>query len=306
MKIQLSIVVVLVLSFSLMANAQVFLAGVQDNFVLPVEAATPSQELVDLLIASQGPKDFDEMAINASAAHTFVNLPSNITDATLEFAVRAISDTTESDGIFLSFVNTKTTDLLDAIVYVRTFGGFGGSINPPFIAPDPGLVQGNSWRPGDEAIVTLDLSALPLADGGTLDLLSQLNSNGYLDVVVTDDSAADFMKLTVVHEPLAGDANRDGVVSAADYAAIQAYFGQTGDPGMPGDANGDGVVSAGDYASVQANFGNTAPTMTIPEPATMSLLVLGGVGILRKRGQILCAYPHWRDWLVLVGINNGS
>ena len=201
MKTRLWALLVFGFSLSLTANAQVFLAGVEDDFVLPVEAATPSQELSDLLIASQGAKDFDATTVNADAAHTFVSLPSNITDATLEFAVRAISDTTESDGIFLSFVNTETTDLLDAIVYVRTFGGFGGSVNPPFIESDPGLIQASEWRPGNEATVILDLSALPLASGGTLDLLSQLNTNGYLDVVVGDDSAVDFMKLTVVPEP---------------------------------------------------------------------------------------------------------
>ena len=48
----------------------------------------------------------------------------------------------------------------------------------------------------------MDLSALPLAGGGTLNLLPELNSNGYLDVVVSDDSAVDYMKLTVIPEPV--------------------------------------------------------------------------------------------------------
>jgi hypothetical protein len=86
---------------------------------------------------------------------------------------------------------------------------------------------------------------------------------------------------------LLGDANGDGVVSAGDYAAVQANFGNTGATGggLLGDANGDGVVSAGDYASVQANFGNTSASMNpIPEPATMMLLLAGGVlGVVRKR-----------------------
>ena len=82
---------------------------------------------------------------------------------------------------------------------------------------------------------------------------------------------------------LEGDANRDGVVSAGDYASVQANFGSTGDPGILGDANGDGVVSAGDYASVQANFGNTNATEVVPEPATMSLLTVVGIFGLRHR-----------------------
>ncbi len=83
---------------------------------------------------------------------------------------------------------------------------------------------------------------------------------------------------------LEGDANRDGVVSAGDYASVQANFGSTGEAGIPGDANLDGVVSAGDYASVQANFGNVAPTaVPVPEPATMALLSLGAAAMIRRR-----------------------
>ena len=73
--------------------------------------------------------------------------------------------------------------------------------------------------------------------------------------------------------PLVGDANHDGVVSADDFAYVQSHFGNSGAPGILGDANWDGVVSADDFASVQANFGNHTP-----EPATMALLLLGGLG----------------------------
>jgi hypothetical protein len=85
---------------------------------------------------------------------------------------------------------------------------------------------------------------------------------------------------------LLGDANNDDVVSAGDYATVQANFGNTGISGgeLLGDANGDGVVSAGDYASVQANFGNIFPTLTpTPEPATLSLLVIGGLALIKRR-----------------------
>ena len=85
---------------------------------------------------------------------------------------------------------------------------------------------------------------------------------------------------------LPGDANGDGVVSAGDYASVQANFGNVGEPGLPGDANGDGVVSAGDYAAVQANFGNTASGMdTIPEPATFAAFIMGGLVLIRKKNR---------------------
>ena len=84
---------------------------------------------------------------------------------------------------------------------------------------------------------------------------------------------------------LPGDANRDGIVSAGDYASVQGYFGDTGLPGLLGDANGDGVVSAADYASVQANYGSVAGgnIVTTPEPATGSLLIIGIAALMQRR-----------------------
>ncbi len=102
--------------------------------------------------------------------------------------------------------------------------------------------------------------------------------NGFIDEFRIQDLSPDVVLLE-------GDANRDGVVSAGDYASVQANFGATGDPNDPelyGDANLDGVVSAGDYASVQANFGSTTGSGIVPEPATLGLVSVGFIGLLRR------------------------
>lgn len=140
-----------------------------------------------------------------------------------------------------------------------------------------------------------------------------------------------------------GDANHDGLVSADDFASVQANFGNTSSgPGpLIGDANRDGLVSADDFASIQANFGTVGglsaadifvtdftgfnllylPAQAIgmlhsdnvdaidvefwidagvleeqlldsveaegplgvPEPVTLSLLLIGGLALLRRR-----------------------
>jgi peptidyl-prolyl cis-trans isomerase A (cyclophilin A) len=83
-----------------------------------------------------------------------------------------------------------------------------------------------------------------------------------------------------------GDADGDGVVSAGDYAAVQANFGATGDVGILGDTNFDGVVDDEDYAVVNANFGNTnatpEPTL-LPEPAMMTLMCIGAAALLKRK-----------------------
>ena len=93
--------------------------------------------------------------------------------------------------------------------------------------------------------------------------------------------AIDNLYVTLASVIISGDANRDGLVSAGDYASVQANFGNIGNPGIPGDANLDGVVSAGDYASVQGEI--YAPVLPTPEPATLSLLALGGLVFFKKR-----------------------
>ena len=118
------------------------------------------------------------------------------------------------------------------------------------------------------------------------DIAGATYGEDYILSYLTEGDLSGYTMLTVDTFELVlleGDANRDGVVSAGDYASVQANFGNTGEAGILGDANLDGVVSAGDYASVQANFGNTSPTIVTPEPATMGLLVIGGVVMLKRK-----------------------
>ncbi len=97
---------------------------------------------------------------------------------------------------------------------------------------------------------------------------------------------------------LDGDANFDGTVSILDFAILRGDFGTTGRSGA--DFNGDGTISILDFAILRANFGSTlggsfaaAPAgqlalmdawaATVPEQASMSLLLASGMMLRRRR-----------------------
>ena len=86
-----------------------------------------------------------------------------------------------------------------------------------------------------------------------------------------------------------GDTDGDWDVDADDYVNLVAQFG--GPPGADSaDFNGDNFVDLEDFAIQRGNFGFgvvSAPDAefgaTTPEPATLTLLTLGGLALIRRR-----------------------
>ena len=77
-----------------------------------------------------------------------------------------------------------------------------------------------------------------------------------------------------------GDANLDGLVDQADYTIWYNHYGANSG-WTEGDFSGDGLVDQADYTSWYNHYG--AGGSSVPEPATLSLLVLGGLAMLRRR-----------------------
>jgi hypothetical protein len=81
-----------------------------------------------------------------------------------------------------------------------------------------------------------------------------------------------------------GDANLDGVVDAADFIALKRSFGKaSGATYQDGDFDRDRAVDRDDLVILMGSFSQGAGAATIPEPATMSLVGIAGLALLRRR-----------------------
>jgi T5SS/PEP-CTERM-associated repeat protein len=110
----------------------------------------------------------------------------------------------------------------------------------------------------------------------------------------TEGDLAGYTVLTVTTPvPTPGDTNGDYIVDVLDFKNLIAQLG--GAPGAESaDFNGDNFVDLEDFAIQRGNigFGVTASApefqMTIPEPATLTALTLGGLALVRRRKHRAC------------------
>ena len=172
-------------------------AGINDNFAYPIEAASPSLELIDWIIihdtSGRGPINFDEIpgengvGDNSWFAHTF-NICTqsgclmsccgkNITCAELEMHIKLTTVNPNGGTDSIGFVDIST----GTVVWNQKISS---------------LVPGGWSTGGTQAIIVLDLDNLPSWNGVT-SVLQNINDEGSLDVYIQADTGVDYMILRV-------------------------------------------------------------------------------------------------------------
>ena len=81
-----------------------------------------------------------------------------------------------------------------------------------------------------------------------------------------------------------GDVNLSGSVNDDDLSLLLANW-VIGDEWGEGDLNENGTVNDDDLSLLLANWGagSSAAPEAVPEPLTLSLLVMGGCGLILRR-----------------------
>ena len=112
--------------------------------------------------------------------------------------------------------------------------------------------------------------------------------DGGLGEVTVTESAVTLTILAVVGVP--GDLSGDGDVDTEDVGLFELQFGSQPHGPAPGppytaDFDEDDDVDLHDFLVMRDNLGAgpAAPAAAAPEPATMTLLALGGMLVLRRR-----------------------
>jgi probable HAF family extracellular repeat protein len=114
---------------------------------------------------------------------------------------------------------------------------------------------------------------------GTYNSLYDANGDG-----VVNQADVDYILQNVLHCAY-GDADLNGAVDFVDFQTLLSHWEKTGAGWAGGDCNGDGVVDFLDFQNLLNYWspgGSNFAFSEAPEPATLTLILLGGMALLRR------------------------
>ena len=160
----------------------------------------------------------------------------------------------------------------------------------PDLEPGCGPVIVNPVNPkdfdGDGMIGLGDVNLLLGEVAGAGDVAFDVNSDGAVDAADIQAYVSD----PETFNTYLGDANLDGEFNSSDFVVVfTSGLFESGSPALweSGDWNGDGVFSSSDFVAAFTDggyeIGPRAGTAAVPEPSSVTLILLSCLGLIRRR-----------------------
>ena len=174
----------------------------------------------------------------------------------------------------------------DIFISGSTRGSLGGpnaGSNDPFFSTYDAFVSKYDTSGGLLWTLQLGTSRHDYSTGVAVDAAGNVfisgDTEGSLGGTSENTGTDAFVVKYSIPEPatLLGDANLDNIVDLQDFSILKANFGQPGG-WAEGNFNGDNLIDLQDFSILKANFGEH-----LPEPATLGLLLIGGVILSGRR-----------------------
>ena len=178
---------------------------------------------------------------------------------------------------------------------VGAYIGARSGASPPYdVSWGISMFLHGDWIP-DATTMTGDFNDDGWVNADDIDLLC--DNLGDVDYDVDGDGDADVDDLTFLVENFVdlttggigtamGDFNLDGVVNGTDLSIMNSSFGLLGAGWAQGNANCDDIIDGTDLSILNGTFGFVATGpggAAVPEPLTLTLLTVSGMGLLRRR-----------------------
>lgn len=209
-----------------------------------------------------------------------------------------VTDYAKKYGFFLSYTDPAES-ITQASIDNSTAGydtdgnGGAGSLNwtnfyyPSIDASAGTIVNGTHKVLVNDHVgaLTLSESLLALYDAGVRNFNLQIAGNDYWSGRQIHVNEGSGLSIDTTAAALIGDLDNDGFVGITDLNLVLSNWNENPTDDPAADPTGDGFVGIEDLNIVLANWNAGTPPadVTVPEPASLAFIALGGAVLLKRR-----------------------